>query len=171
MADTALRIGAHAARLMPDGGYAADHVAAGHQGTIEETTEDQSRDADPAGDGRAGRRVLVVDDNPDGADSLAEVLRLLGHNAEVAYDGPAAVTKAVNDAFDFVLLDINMPGIDGYEVARRIRAEAPGGPHRFVAMTGFGTEEDHARSRNEGFIAHLVKPVDYDRLIEILENI
>ena len=135
------------------------------------TSEDPSRDEDPIGEGGAGRRVLVVDDNPDGADSLAEVLRLLGHNAEVAYDGRAAVAKAVNDSFDVVLLDINMPGMDGYEAARRIRAEAPGGPHRFVAMTGFGTEEDHARSRNEGFLAHLVKPVDYDRLMEILENI
>jgi signal transduction histidine kinase/CheY-like chemotaxis protein len=116
------------------------------------------------------RRVLVVDDNPDGADSLAEVLRLLGHDADVAYDGRSAVSKAVADTFDLVVLDINLPGMDGYEVARRIRQQAPGGMHRFVAMTGFGTEEDHQRSRDEGFIAHLVKPIDHDRLMRIIEN-
>jgi CheY-like chemotaxis protein len=120
---------------------------------------------------KAGRRVLVVDDNPDGADSLAEVLKLLGHEADVAYDGPSAVDKAVSDRFDFVLLDINMPVVDGYEVARRIRAHAPNGTPRFVAMTGFGSDDDLARSREEGFVAHLVKPVDYDRLMGILESL
>jgi signal transduction histidine kinase/CheY-like chemotaxis protein len=116
------------------------------------------------------RRVLVVDDNPDGADSLAEVLRLLGHDADVAFDGRSAVSKAVADTFDLVVLDINLPGMDGYEVARRIRQQAPAGVHRFVAMTGFGTEEDHKRSRDEGFIAHLVKPIDHDRLMRIIES-
>jgi signal transduction histidine kinase len=116
------------------------------------------------------RRVLVVDDNPDGADSLAEVLRLLGHDADVAYDGRSAVAKAVADTFDLVVLDINLPGWDGYEIARRIRQQAPAGPHRFVAMTGFGTEDDHKRSRDEGFIAHLVKPIDHERLMSIIES-
>jgi CheY-like chemotaxis protein len=127
-------------------------------------------DAEDGTEGTSGRRVLVVDDNPDGADSLAEVLRLLGHDADVAYDPGGAVLKAVSTPFDLVLLDINLPGMDGYEVARRIRDRAPDRAPRFVAMTGFGTEDDHSRSRQEGFIAHLVKPVDFGRLTDLLQS-
>jgi signal transduction histidine kinase len=104
-------------------------------------------------------RVLVVDDNRDAAESLAMLLRLHGHEVVIANDGPAAVELAVNQQPAVVLLDIGLPGMDGYEVCRRIRQ------HGFddmlvVAMTGYGQEKDRQRSHDAGFDTHTVKPVD-----------
>ncbi len=125
-------------------------------------------------DGRAGRveatpkRVLVVDDNEDGARLLARLLRSCGHQAELAYDGPAALAAAVAYSPDVVLLDIGLPMMDGFEVARRLRELE--GPNRalLVAMTGYGREEDMRRSREAGFDHHMVKPVDPQALSEML---
>jgi PAS domain S-box-containing protein len=114
------------------------------------------------------RRVLVVDDNTDAADSLSMLLRLLGHEVRVAYDGPTALAAAAGGWPDLVLLDIGMPGMDGYEVARRLRQRTDTADTKIVALTGWGQEEDRRRSREAGFDHHLVKPADPDVLQQLL---
>jgi PAS domain S-box-containing protein len=105
------------------------------------------------------RRVLVVDDNVDAADSLRLVLDLQGHVTAVAYDPASALAAVEPFAPDCVLLDIGLPGIDGYETARRIRALPGGHKLRLIAVTGWGQDEDKERARSSGFDAHLTKPV------------
>jgi signal transduction histidine kinase len=114
-------------------------------------------------------RILVVDDNVDGAKTLAALLRLEGHEVQVAHDGPAALEAAAAFRPETVLLDIGLPkGMDGYEVARRLQ-ELPVARQTFlVALTGFGQEEDRLRSRAAGFRDHLVKPVDPEVLRGVL---
>jgi CheY-like chemotaxis protein len=112
----------------------------------------------------ARRRVLVVDDNPDITETLGEMMGLLGHDVRIAHDGVAAL--AIADEFhpDFVLLDIGMPGMSGYQVAGALRAQ-PGGEHlTLVAITGWGQDTDVCRPREVGFDRHLVKPVGVDEL-------
>jgi PAS domain S-box-containing protein len=113
-------------------------------------------------------RVLLVEDNTDTATSLAMLLECVyGHRVTVAHDGFAAVAAARAAVFDVVLLDVGLPGIDGYEVARRLR-EQPGRPPVVVAVTGYGRQEDRERAAAAGFDHHLVKPVEPDRLEELL---
>jgi CheY-like chemotaxis protein len=114
------------------------------------------------------RRVLVVDDSQDGADSLGLILQALGAQASVTYDGPSAL--ALLDSFkpDIVLLDIGMPGMDGYDVARRIRAERAFDRVLLVALTGYGQEEDRRRCADAGFDHHLVKPLEVKELEHVL---
>jgi PAS domain S-box-containing protein len=115
------------------------------------------------------RRVLVVDDNVDAATSLAKLLtRFHGQDVRVAHDGPAALREAGDFRPDVVLLDIGMPGMDGCEVARRLRAQPETGRALLVALTGWGQESDRQRSREAGFDHHLVKPVDPDALRDLL---
>jgi len=114
------------------------------------------------------RRVLIVDDNQDAADSLAVVLRFEGHEATVAYSGQAAIEAVSSTQPELVLLDIGLPNMDGYEVARRIRAS--GSSARIIALTGYGQAEDRQRSSGAGFAAHLVKPVDITMLRSVLSN-
>jgi PAS domain S-box-containing protein len=115
------------------------------------------------------RRVLVVDDNVDAATMLDMLLRSLGHETRVAHEGAAALRIAEEFHPDIVLLDIGMPGIDGYEVARRLRASR-NRPMRIVAVTGWGQEADRERSREAGFDLHLVKPVDANELARALSD-
>jgi PAS domain S-box-containing protein len=117
------------------------------------------------------RRVLVVDDNEDGADSLAMLLRLGGHEAHTAHDGLAAVEAAQRLRPDVVLLDIGLPGLNGYEACRRIREQPWGRDLKLVAVTGWGQEEDRHRSREAGFDTHVVKPVDPDVLQTLLASL
>jgi len=117
------------------------------------------------------RRVLVVDDNIDAASMLDMLLRSLGHETRVAHDGMAALRVAEEFRPDIVLLDIGMPGIDGYEVARRLRAlSSRTQPMRIVAVTGWGQEADRERSREAGFDLHLVKPVGANELAQALND-
>jgi len=115
------------------------------------------------------RRVLIVDDNQDAADSLAVVLKFEGHETSVAYSAQAAIEAVSSSQPEFVLLDIGLPNMDGYEVARRIRAS--GAAARIIALTGYGQLEDRQRSRDAGFAAHLVKPVDISILVSLLANV
>jgi two-component system CheB/CheR fusion protein len=115
--------------------------------------------AEPAPSGGRPKRVVVVDDNRDGAESLAMLLRLWGHDVLVAHDGPTALVKVKEERPDVVLLDIGLPGMDGYQVARRLREHGSGRPV-LVALTGFGHEDARRRSREAGFDHHLTKPVD-----------
>jgi signal transduction histidine kinase/ActR/RegA family two-component response regulator len=105
------------------------------------------------------RRILVVDDNVDSAESLAVLLRLQGHEVEVAHDGATALAAAQTFRPQAVLLDIGLPGMDGYEVARRLRQQSVPAEMLLVAVTGYCQEEDRRRSQEAGFNAHLVKPV------------
>jgi PAS domain S-box-containing protein len=107
-----------------------------------------------------GHRLLVVDDNEDAADSLAMLLRLQGHEVRLTYDGPTALEMAKGYLPDMVFLDIGMPGMDGYEVARRLRQQAGLENVRLAALTGWGQQEDRRRSAEAGFDHHLVKPVE-----------
>ena len=106
------------------------------------------------------RRVLVVDDQPDSTDSLALLLRLHGHEVSTAADGPGAVDEFLRSKPEVVFLDLGLPGMSGYDVARRLRAMPEGRDVRLVAVTGYGTEADRERTRAAGFDLHLAKPVD-----------
>jgi PAS domain S-box-containing protein len=114
------------------------------------------------------RRVLVVDDSPDAADSLAMLLRLEGQEVRVAYDGPTALGLARDFRPRLVLLDIGLPGMDGYEVARRLRQQPGLGGVVLVALTGWGQEEDRRKSQEAGFDHHLVKPAGLEELQQLL---
>jgi signal transduction histidine kinase len=116
------------------------------------------------------RRVLVVDDNVDNAESLALLLRLGGHEARTAQTGPGAIAAASEFRPEVVLLDIGLPGMDGYEVARRLREGTGGKTLLLVAQTGYGQEDDRCRSRQAGFDAHLVKPIDPGTLLTLLAD-
>ena len=107
-----------------------------------------------------GRRILLVDDNEDAVDSLAEALRDLGHVVEVALDGPQALAKLETFSPDIALLDIGLPLMDGYELARRIRDEPRLAGIRLVSITGYGQPADKLRAQQAGFDIHLVKPAD-----------
>ncbi|MDI3284384.1 PAS domain S-box protein [Polyangium sp. 15x6] len=116
------------------------------------------------------RRILVVDDNVDAAESLALMLGYLGHETRVAHDGPSTLQIAAAFQPELVLLDIGLPGLDGYEVARRLRAQRETRTAVLVAITGYGLEEDRRRARKAGFDHHLTKPVDHDRLIFLIDT-
>jgi len=114
----------------------------------------------PPGNGTGTRRVLVVDDNVDAADSLARVLEVGGHHVEVVHDGRDALLAAERTHPDVVLLDLGMPEMDGLQVARRLRQSRGASRALIVAVTGYGREEDKRRTAEAGFDLHLVKPVD-----------
>jgi CheY-like chemotaxis protein len=122
----------------------------------------------PAGRQLAGVRVLVVDDNRDAADSLCILLGSLGVEAHCAYAGDEALRRLPQLRPDVVVLDIGMPGMDGNEVARAIRAEADHDGVRLIALTGWGQEGDRERTRASGFDHHLTKPVDLAALQRLL---
>ncbi|BDG06616.1 hybrid sensor histidine kinase/response regulator [Anaeromyxobacter oryzae] len=114
------------------------------------------------------RRVLVVDDNRDAAETLAELVQLLGHEAETAFDGPSAVEKARSDPPDVVLCDIGLPGMDGYAVAKALRA-AHDRRLRLVAVSGYAQPEDLAKAAEAGFDDHIPKPPAPERVERALE--
>jgi len=131
-------------------------------------TPESRRDWDPGSPRGVRRRVLVADDNRDSADSLATMLSLMGHDARAAYDGPDAIQEAASYRPDFIVLDVGMPTLDGYEAARRIRSEPWSNGVVLVALTGWGQEEDRARARNAGFDFHLTKPANPEALAKLL---
>jgi signal transduction histidine kinase len=118
----------------------------------------------------AGRRVLVVDDNADAADSLALLLRVGGHEVRLAYSGPDAVAAAGAFRPHVILLDIGLPGMDGYEVARRLRA-GPAAGAVLAALTGYGQDEDRRRAAAAGFDHHFVKPVPPEAIQDLLAGV
>lgn len=115
-------------------------------------------------------KLLVVDDNRDSADSLALMLQMSGHETLTAYDGEEAVASAESFRPEAVLLDIGMPKMNGYDAARAIRGQPWGQDVLLFAITGWGQEEDRRRSREAGFNAHLVKPVEITQLMQLLET-
>lgn len=105
-------------------------------------------------------RVLVVDDSRDGADTTAQLLTVCGADVRVCYDGPTALTALETFRPDACVLDMAMPGMDGCELAGRIRASSAGPPPRLIALTAYGDEKARGRAAAAGFDAHLVKPID-----------
>ncbi len=118
----------------------------------------------------AARRVLIVDDNHDAADSLAMALALEGHEIQVVYTGEDALEVAATFQPQIVLLDIGLPKMDGYEVARQLRARRSVESLRIVALTGYGHLGDRQRSQAAGFDAHLVKPVEFEALSRVISE-
>ena len=116
-------------------------------------------------------RVLVVDDNVDAALSLGELLEAYGHDVRTAHTGPTAVATASDYNADVMLLDIGLPELDGYEVARRIRQQPTHNETVLVALTGYGQESDRDRSQAAGFDHHLVKPADFGKVLAILAKV
>jgi len=116
-------------------------------------------------------RILVVEDNHDGRESLRDLLELWGHEVETAANGPDGVEAALNYLPDVALIDIGLPGLDGNEVAQRIRAALDGDAMVLIAMTGYGQPEDRRRALQAGFEAYLVKPVDPDELARTLQEL
>jgi CheY-like chemotaxis protein len=112
-------------------------------------------------------RVLVVDDSVDSADTLAELLKIWGHEVRVAHDGPGAVAAARDFRPDVVLLDIGLPGMDGFAVAQKLKDEGIA-VRMLVALTGYGEQHHRERSEKAGFHHHLVKPVDPDALKKLI---
>jgi signal transduction histidine kinase/DNA-binding response OmpR family regulator len=116
----------------------------------------------------AGLSILVVEDNEDSRDMLQMLLEARGHSVDVAADGPGGLAALLAGAHDVALLDIGLPGVDGYEVARRVRERAPARTTRLIAITGYGQIEDRARALGAGFDDHLVKPVSVNDLERVL---
>jgi|HubBroStandDraft_1064217.scaffolds.fasta_scaffold04706_3 two-component system CheB/CheR fusion protein len=119
----------------------------------------------------AKRRILVVDDNSDVADSLAMLLRLDGHEVEIAYSAAETFQAAQRMKPEAVFLDIGLPEMDGYEIARRLRADPAVKQAHLIALTGYGQEHDRERTRKAGFCAHLVKPADIETVNQILASL
>jgi len=115
------------------------------------------------------RRIMVVDDNLDSAETMAELVRIWGYDVRTAHDGPAALETARTFRPHVVLLDVGLPGMDGYELARRLRAEGLAG-ELLVSVTGYGQEDDRRRAEEAGFDHHLTKPVDPDTLMRLVSQ-
>ena len=136
--------------------------------TADKLPQPHSSDGAETSRQNAGRRILVVDDNTDAAESLAILLRLKGHEVRVAFEGASAIVTAREFHPQVVFLDIGMPAMDGYEVARRLRRENNVSAAMLIALTGYGQESDRQRSQEAGFDLHLVKPIDPMDLKQIL---
>lgn len=115
-----------------------------------------------------GATVLLIDDNQEAVHTLEALLSLDGCRTYAAFDGPSGLEAMTVVQPDFVLLDIGMPGMDGYEVVRRIRKEAALPRPIVIAISGWGSEEDRQRALRAGFDDHLAKPVDYGELVDLL---
>ena len=138
---------------------------------VSETVSEQSRPAakpDPTTSRRA--RILVVDDNEDLARGLARLLELHGHAVQIAFDGPAGLSLARKWHPEFILLDIGLPGMDGYQVTAHLRQDDDTKNAVIIAISGYGQEEDRNRSRQAGFDHHLVKPISSSDLIKVLDK-
>ncbi len=116
------------------------------------------------------RRILIVDDNVDAAQSLAMLLRSVGHTVETAFDGHAALKAAEAFRPDFILLDLGLPGLDGFQVAQRLRREKNFENTRIIALSGYGQPQDRKRSQAAGFDKHLVKPVEFGELRAVIDG-
>jgi len=141
------------------------------QPSSEPDESEPPRDAPaPTSAAAAARRVLVADDNRDGADIMALLLHQYGYDVSVAHNGPDALATAARNKPEIVILDIGMPGMSGYDVAQRIRAEPWGREILLIALTGWGQEDDKRKAFDAGFDHHLIKPIDPDALEALMAS-
>ena len=161
---------------MHGGSISARSEGRGHGSTfsvllpLAQSLRDTQVSAEGAVDESLGnQKVLVVDDNRDAADSLGVLLRMHGADVQVVYDGASAVERAARWTPSVVLLDLGMPAMDGWEVARRLRAQPALGEATLIALTGWGQADDRKRTQSAGFDHHLVKPVDFNELRQLLK--
>jgi CheY-like chemotaxis protein/two-component sensor histidine kinase len=131
---------------------------------------DSNGSHDSLGPQERAAKVLVVDDNKDAADTLATMIRIWGHHAETAYDGPSALMRAQKRPPDVVLMDIGMPVMDGFQAARKMRSLPELADAVLIAVTGYGEDEDRRLARAAGYDHHLLKPVDLDHLEQLLRR-
>jgi CheY-like chemotaxis protein len=124
--------------------------------------------APPPGVAAGASRVLIIDDNEDAATLLADVLASVGYVCRIAHDGRRGLEIARAEEFDTILVDIGLPVMDGYEVARHLRSSPQGAVLQLIAVTGYGQESDKERAHAAGFDAHLVKPISVRQLSQIL---
>lgn len=124
-----------------------------------------------SGDSTPKRRLLVVNDNRDAAESMSMLLQMWGHEVVFAYDGPSALETAEQWQPEAVFLDIGLPGMDGYEVAERLRELPHAKGAVLIAITGYGQDDDRRRSRRAGIDHHLVKPVAPDALRSLIDSL
>ena len=117
-----------------------------------------------------GARILIVDDNTDAADTLADLLRLVGYEVRCAGDADAAIKVLDDYVPQLALLDIGLPGQDGYQLAKRFRADTRAAGAKLVALTGYGSDSDRSRAVQGDFDEHLVKPVGADKLFAMVEQ-
>ncbi len=120
------------------------------------------------GESTQPRRVLLVDDSVDAAEAMSMLLETLGHEIRVMHDGPSALAMVDDFAPDVVILDIGLPGMDGFEVARQMRTRAVTKAALLIALTGYGAESDKQKARDAGFDHHLVKPVSFTAIETVI---
>jgi CheY-like chemotaxis protein len=140
---------------------------------VTEAAGELSENAGPASAATATQkhRILAVDDNRDAADSLAVMLAAMGHETRTAYDGDGAVQTAASFRPELVLLDIGLPKLNGYEVARQIRQQPWGREMMLIALTGWGQDDDKRRSMEAGFNDHLTKPLELAALMRLIAHL
>jgi CheY-like chemotaxis protein len=131
---------------------------------------ESEREVEPPKPKAAQARVLIIEDNADAANTLREVLEMLGHEVSVAYDGNAGVAKARACSPDVILSDIGLPGLDGYQVARTLRADPAFAGVRMIAVSGYALPTDVSQSLEAGFDEHIAKPIDLGRLKAVLDG-
>jgi CheY-like chemotaxis protein/two-component sensor histidine kinase len=144
--------------------FSSGSAGSAERGTLEGSSSPTERSS-------SGRRLLVVDDNADAATTLAMLLQLKGYEVHVAHDGRTALAMAAAIRPELVFLDLGMPGMDGFETARRLRGTAESEKIVLVALTGWGQEDDRRRTAEAGFDHHLVKPPEPDRIDELLRTL
>lgn len=141
-----------------------------NDGTGSGDIPDHSPDAAEPGEWNGTQRILIVEDNYDAARTLQELLQFEGHVVEVAHNGLEGLVVARSFLPDVVLCDIGLPGLDGWQVVSTLRAEAATARSRFIAVSGYGSQEDRRRSELAGFEAHMTKPLDLDHLMRLLRK-
>ena len=149
-------------------GQGSEFVVRLHADADDSEKEKSAETTDTNGTMSRFRQILVVDDNRDAADSLVTTLRLAGHNVGISYDGLEALEAIKAHQPEVVLLDIGLPGLNGYEVARRLRAQPATRNILLVAVSGYGQDTDRQRSREAGFDHHLTKPIEFSTLEKVL---
>lgn len=121
-----------------------------------------------AGESGQARRVLLVDDSVDAAEAMSMLLETLGHEVRTLHDGPSALAAVDEFAPEVVILDIGLPGMDGFQIAREMRTRPSTKTALMIALTGYGGESDRQRSRDAGFDFHLVKPVSFTAIEDVI---
>jgi PAS domain S-box-containing protein len=138
--------------------------------SVAQSRRDQQKENSARGNWWRNKRVLVADDNADAADTLSELLRILGANVRTVYDGQAALETVRREHPDVAVLDIGMPGLNGYDVARTLRADAACSGTLLIALTGWGQERDKSAAAAAGFDHHWIKPVTFDHLQSLADT-